>query len=68
MVVTSAHKAEYPEKLNAPFSEVELRDYFNTFNGTNENEMGKAMLDGIECLRECLAAVDETSIILCVIG
>ena len=54
--------------MNAPFSEVELRDYFNAFNGTNENEMGKAMLDGIECLRECLAAVDETSIILCVIG
>jgi hypothetical protein len=54
-VVTSDHKGAYFEKLNAPFSEAELRDDFNAFNETNETEIGKALLSGIQCLRECLA-------------
>jgi hypothetical protein len=29
-----------------------MRQYFNEFNATNEQEIGRAMLDGVSALRE----------------
>jgi len=47
---------------------LELRDFFNAFHETDETGIGKAMLDEMQCLGECLVSVDEQSIILCAIG
>ncbi len=64
-VFTDGHKAAYLEKLRANlFSEAELRDFFNEFNETSEEEMGKAMLDGVTALHDCLLKVDPDSVVI----
>jgi len=46
------------------FSEEEMRQYFNEFNATNEQEIGRAMLDGISALRESLGQIEDSSIVV----
>lgn len=67
-VFTEAHKSAYLDQLSKPFSEEELRDYYNEFNGAAEPEAGKPMLDGIAAFRDSLASVDKGSVILFAIG
>lgn len=68
-ILTPAQRAAYLDKL-APelFSETEMRDYFNDFNETNEQDIGKAMLDGIAAFRQSLSQLDDASIIVFVIA
>ena len=46
------------------FSEEEMRQYFNEFNATNEQEIGRAMLDGVSALRESLGQIEDTSVVV----
>ncbi|MGV3532134.1 MAG: hypothetical protein ACO1QR_07165 [Chthoniobacteraceae bacterium] len=68
-VFTHAQKEMYLERL-APirFSADALRDYFNEFNETHEPEVGQAMIDGIEAIRQSLSVLDADSVILLSIG
>lgn len=67
-IFTNAHKQAYLAKLSEPFSEQALCDYYNEFNETQETEAGKPMLDGIQALRQSLAALDENSVIVFSVG
>jgi hypothetical protein len=68
-IFTPAHKKAFLDRLEpALFSEDEMRQYFNEFNATNEREIGKAMLDGISCVRESLGQIDDDSVVVFVIG
>jgi hypothetical protein len=64
-VFTETHKRHYLEKL-APqsYSLESLRDYYDDFNGVHEPVSGRWMLDGIQCLRECLAGLNPDSVIV----
>jgi hypothetical protein len=63
-IFTSALKQAFLAKLGGPFSEQELCDYYNEFNGTQETEVGKPMLDGIEAFRRSLSALEPGSVIV----
>lgn len=64
-IFTPSQKAAFLNRLDtAQYSEEELRDYFNAFNETNEQEIGRAMLDGIGAFRESLRQLDEGSVIV----
>lgn len=64
-IFTPSQKAAFLDRLDpAQYSEEELRDYFNAFNETNEQEIGRAMLDGIGAFRESLRQLDEGSVIV----
>src|SRR5215510_2482562 len=63
-VFTHDQKLAYLDKLSGPFSEDELRDYYNEFNGAAEPDAGKPMLDGITAFRESLAAIEKDSVVL----
>ena len=63
-IFTHDQKLAYLDKLSEPFSEDELRDYYNDFNGAAEAEAGKPMLDGITAFRDSLAAIDKDSVVL----
>jgi hypothetical protein len=67
-ILTSEHRKTYLAKLEMPFSEEALRDYYNEFSGTHEAEVGKPMLDGIEALRQSLNAVDDKSVVVFITG
>jgi hypothetical protein len=68
-IFTNALRAKYLDKLNAlSVSEQEFCDYYNEFCETNEVELGKPMLDGVEVLRQALDRVDDSSVILFVIS
>jgi len=68
-IFTPAHKDAFLTKLcPAQFSEEELRDYFNEFNACCEQEIGRAMLDGVASLQDSLASLDADPIILFTIG
>jgi len=67
-ILTKEHRQAYLAKLEAPFSEEKLRDYYNEFSGTQEAQVGEPMLDGIRCLRECLNALDGESVVVLIIG
>jgi hypothetical protein len=68
-ILTPAQRAAYLDKLGpALFSETEMRDYFNEFYETNENDVGKTMLDGIAAFRQSLSQLDDASIIVFVIA
>jgi hypothetical protein len=54
----------YLDKLSEPFSEDELRDYYNEFNGVAETDAGKPMLDGITAFHDSLAAIEKDSVVL----
>ena len=46
------------------FSEEEVRQYFNEFNATNEQEIGRAMLDGVNALHESLGQIEDSSVVV----
>jgi hypothetical protein len=68
-IFTHAHKQAYLNKL-APelFSEEKLRQYYTEFNAADEPDIGAAMLEGIRALRQSLSALDEGSVVVCIIG
>jgi hypothetical protein len=41
-----------------------MRDYFNSFNNTNDQEIGQAMLDGVAALQQSLNQLDDDSVIV----
>ncbi len=41
-----------------------MRQYFNEFNATNEQEIGRAMLDGVSALRENLGQIEDSSVVV----
>ena len=41
-----------------------MRQYFNEFNATNEQEIGQAMLDGVSALRESLGQIEDSSVVV----
>lgn len=64
-VLTNGHKQKYLNKLNLDnFDENELRDYYNEFNGADEEEAGSYMLEAIRVLQFNLREADETSVVL----
>lgn len=59
------HKGNYDEMLKPEnFNEVELGQYYNEFNETNEENAGKAMLDGIEVLHESIGCITSGKVIV----
>lgn len=68
-IFTDARKRAHLTKL-APdsFSEEQLRDFYNEFNGSSESEAGKPMLDGVQAVRQSLQALDGSSVIVFSIG
>lgn len=68
-VLTKSQADAYSSRLDpSQFDEHELRDYYNEFCESNESDVGWAMLDGVSALKQSLAHLDETSIILFSIG
>lgn len=64
-ILTSAQKTKFAKQLDSGlFSEEEMRQYFNEFNATNEQEIGRAMLDGIAAFRESLDSIDDHFVIV----
>ena len=45
-----------------------MRQYFNEFNATNEQEMGWAMLDGVSVLHESLGHIEDSSVVVFIIS
>jgi hypothetical protein len=69
VVLTADHKRTHLAKF-APeeFSSEEVRNFYNAFNETQEDEIGEAMLDGIRAVHESLRAADDEHIVLLHIG
>ncbi|HEY9502273.1 MAG TPA: hypothetical protein VIR01_11650, partial [Pyrinomonadaceae bacterium] len=68
-ILTPAHKREYLAQLSPEsYSEAELRDYCNKFNGSSEGDAGRPMLDGIRAIHDSLRQLDDDSVILLHIG
>jgi hypothetical protein len=64
-ILTSSHKDEFWRQLDPGlFSEHDMRQYFNEFNATNEQGIGRAMLDGVAAFRESLSSLDDHSVIV----
>jgi|SRR5689334_12301445 len=63
-IFTHAHRLAYLDQLTNSFSEVELRDYYNQFNGVAELDAGKPMRDGVATIRDSLASIDKDSVVL----
>jgi len=64
-IFTPSQNTAYLNRLDPTlFSQEEMRDYFNAFNETNEQEIGRAMLDGIAVFRESLRQLDEGSVVV----
>jgi hypothetical protein len=68
-IFTPAHKRAYLAQLSPEsYSEPDLRDYCNEFNGSSEVDAGKPMLDGIRAIHDSLRLLDDESVILLHIG
>jgi hypothetical protein len=68
-ILTSELRSKYLSKLSGlSVSEQELLNYYNYFNKATEGEAGKAMLDGIRAFRQALEQVDDSSVVLFLIG
>jgi hypothetical protein len=68
-ILTPSQSAAFLDRLDpALFSEEELRKYCNEFYGTDDQEVGKGMLDGLAALRQCLSSLDEGSVAILIIG
>ena len=46
------------------FSEEAMRQHFNEFNATNEQEIGRAMVDGVSALRESLGQIEDRPVVV----
>ena len=68
-IFTSGHKSAYLAQLSPEsYSEAELRDYCNEFNGSSDDDAGKPMIDGIRAIHESLRQLDDGSVVLLHIG
>jgi hypothetical protein len=68
-ILPHAHQEAFFDKLSpSHFSSAELRDYYNEFNESDEEEIGQAMLDGIAALQCSLGTLDADSVVLLSIG
>jgi hypothetical protein len=68
-IFTSEQRKSLIHRLaSEPFSQDEMREYFNEFNATNEDDVGLAMFDGVVALRECLGQLDDDSAIVLMIA
>ncbi len=57
-IFTPVQRAAFLNRLEPKsFSEEAMRQYFNEFNATNEQEIGRAMLDGVSAAR--LSQIDQ---------
>jgi hypothetical protein len=64
-IFTPGQRSAFLNRLQPrSFSEEEMRQYFNEFNATNEQEIGRAMLDGVNALRESLGQIEDTSVVV----
>ena len=66
--LTHLHKDAYLTELGADLSEAELGRYYDELMKDDDSGAGKPMLDGVRVLRESLATVDESSVVLLAIG
>jgi hypothetical protein len=67
-ILTDSH-ARWIADLDAEkLSDVELRDYYNRFNGSNESGIGRTMLDGIRFMQQVLARIEVESAMILRIG
>jgi hypothetical protein len=67
-ILTDAHKQAYLLTLGGEFSEQTLCDYYNTFNGSAETDVGRPMLDGVRAFKQSLDTLDEKSVVVFSIG
>jgi hypothetical protein len=68
-VLTSEHRRDYLTRLNVEdYNADELSAYNQDFNGSEEENAGQPMLDGIKALNDALSQVDDDTIILFGIG
>lgn len=64
-IFTEEHRINYGKKLDpANFIETELKKYYNDFNEINDENAGKAMLDGIEVLYENINRITADKVIV----
>ena len=64
-ILTPSQRSEFLNRLEPrSFSEEKMRQYFNEFNATKEQEIGRAMLDGVSALRESLRQLEDTSVVV----
>lgn len=69
IIFNNNHKMSYLDKLcPEQFSGRALHDFFNEFNAAREVDVSGPMLDGIRAIREALAAIDEETIVVVIIG
>ena len=67
-ILTRSHKRYLDRLTPDTFSEEVLRKYYNEFNETSEDEIGKAMLDGVASFRQSLESIDDDSVVLFMVG
>ena len=60
-IFTPVQRAAFLNRLEPKsFSEEAMRQYFNEFNATNQQEIGRAMLDGVSALHESLGQIENS--------
>jgi len=68
-VLTARHRDAYLAALSPDsFDDGALCEYYNEFNATDDPAAGEMMKDGIRAIRDSLAALDDSSVVLLVIG
>ena len=68
-ILSIEHQRAHLERLDPEaFSNEEFLRYYNEFHGTHETDLGSALSDGIETLRQALMTVDENSVVFMIIG
>jgi hypothetical protein len=69
VIFTNEHKNAYLDKLDPAALPIDkLRDYYNNFNDADEPDAGLPMLDGVRAIRQSLAQLDDSSVVLLMIG
>jgi hypothetical protein len=69
LILSVEHKNAYLERLDPSGLSIEkLRDYYNKFNEENEPDAGMPMMDGVRAIRQSLAQLDDTSVVILIIG
>lgn len=64
-IFTASQRNAFLNRLEPrSFSEKDMRQYFNEFNATNEQEIGRAMLDGVRALHGSLGQIGDTSVVV----
>ena len=64
-IFTPSQRTAFLNRLEPKsFSGEAMRQYFNEFNATNEQEIGRAMLDGVSALGESLGQIEGSSVVV----